>query len=70
MKTTAYRKELVKFDSECKDINDNRKKISKAVFSYFTVSGIEYRKSFVSVKGQTENYFWNIAPEEIQVIIY
>ena len=63
----AYRKELVIYDENRRDVYDNRKKVAYAVFSYFTDNGIEYRKKFQLPTFTPEIEFWNIAPKEINV---
>lgn len=59
------RHSLVKYHENTRDINDRRRKIAKAVFSYYDKNGIEYRKSFTLPAFTHENKFWEIAPEVI-----
>ena len=62
-----YRKYLERYNPDKKDIQDNRKKISFAVFSYYSETGEEYRKSFKATKNTPENYFWDIAPKVMEI---
>ena len=63
----AYRKYLVKFDENKRDVFDQRKKFAEAIFSYFTETGIEYRKKYQAESYTPENKFFDIAPKEINV---
>jgi hypothetical protein len=63
----ANRYQLEKYIDKTRDIKDNRIKVARAVFSYISESGAEYRKSFVSVPFTSESKFWDIAPRQIEV---
>ena len=63
---TIYRKHLEMYNPETRDIQDNRKKISKAVFSYYDDNNNEYRKSFTGPVNMPEAEYWNIAPKTIR----
>jgi hypothetical protein len=63
----AYLNQLEMFDECRRDIKDNRRKVSFAVFSYIAENGDEYRRSFTSLSRMPESYFWTIAPKEITV---
>lgn len=52
-----------------KDNNDRRKKITKAVFSYFDEQGIEYRRSFTASVNTPETDMWLLAPEKLVINI-
>ena len=60
-----FRNKLEKYHPDARDIQDNRKKISYAVFSYFDENNIEYRKKFIQPKNTPEMKFWDIAPKII-----
>lgn len=62
---TLTRNKLEKFNPCQKSINDGRKRVAKAVFSYIDSNGIEYRKGFEAPANSHENVFWAIAPETI-----
>lgn len=59
------RNHLEKYEENTRDFKDKRKKVSRAVFSYFDEQGIEYRKSFVAIPYTPENEFFKIAPIQI-----
>ena len=61
------RKYLEKYNPCTRDIQDQRKKISKAVFSYTDDNNNEYRKSFKDIPYKSEQYFWSIAPITMNV---
>ena len=63
-----YRKYLVKYCENKKDVFDNRKKFAEAIFSYFDDQGNEYRKKFQLPAYSPENEYWNIAPKELTII--
>jgi hypothetical protein len=70
MTTTPYTKyrelhraELVQYKPNIRDPKDSRKKISKAVFSYFDDKfGYEWRKSFTDTPNTPIEHFEAIAP--------
>ena len=59
---TLERCELVSYNENVRDIQDKRKKVSKAVFSYHDQNGVEYRKGFTAQPFTHENNFFSIAP--------
>lgn len=59
------RGKLVKYFAKTRDLNDRRRVVSKAVFSYYDTNGAEYRKSFTSKPFTPENNFMGLAPEVI-----
>lgn len=62
-----YRHHLEKYNPETRDIQDNRRKISKAVFSYLSETGEEHRKAFIDKPYTSEMIFWNIAPKHMTI---
>jgi hypothetical protein len=65
MKITRLHLEI--YNPETRDINDRRRKISKAVFSYISENGDEFRKSFTDKPNTPELKFWDIAPKIINI---
>ncbi len=64
-KNTLTRGKLVKFFPKTRDMADRRRFVAKAVFSYFDINGIEYRKSFTGKPLSHESFFMQTAPEVI-----
>lgn len=59
---------LEKFISRMRGFNGDRRKFGTyAVFSYFTSSGIEYRRGYWFPVVTTENEIFNKVPAEIEV---
>ena len=70
MKTTIQltRGKLEKYDENWRDsYHDRRKKVARAIFSYYSEDGIEYRKVFCAEPFTPENMFWNLAPEVLNI---
>ena len=65
----AYRFHMVKYDENCRDTFDYRKRFACAIFSYQTKTGIEFRKSFQYPSFTPEAKFWDLAPTEILVFV-
>lgn len=60
------REYLVKYWDKTPDINDRRKNVAKAVFSYIDRdTRNEYRRAFTAPAGTPENDFFDIAPKII-----
>jgi hypothetical protein len=59
---------IVKYYAKQRDINDQRRKVAKAIFAYYGSDGFEYRKSFIAPVNTPENEFYRIAPETIASI--
>ncbi len=64
---TATRHHLEKFEDNVRDNQDRRKKVTKAVFSYFAPNGDEYRRAFTAPPHTPEQEMWNLAPKQISL---
>ena len=56
---------IAKYYAKTRDTNDRRKKVARAVFSYYDANGLEYRKSFTLPVNTRKEAFYDIAPEVI-----
>lgn len=64
----AFRQYLEDFSDNARGFNgDRRKRGCKAVFSYFTRDGIEYRRAFWLPVHSHVSEAWNVSPEFIEV---
>jgi hypothetical protein len=66
---TLTRNHLEIYNPCQKDNNDRRKKITKAVFSYFDEQGVEYRRGFTAKPNTSEINMWLLAPEKLVINI-
>ncbi|MDD5540952.1 MAG: hypothetical protein PHG61_09705 [Candidatus Marinimicrobia bacterium] len=48
------------------DYRNGRRKVARAVYSYFDRDGIEYRRGFNAPRGTLPDEFDNIAPMEVE----
>jgi hypothetical protein len=63
---TLTRGDLVRYIPYTKDPKDRRKRVSRAIFSYFDKDGIEYRKSFTAPHWTPESNFYHLAPSTLE----
>ena len=67
VKIKAVRRYMEIYDPKKRSRNDKRTFVTWAVFSYFTESGIEYRRSCEAPINTPESDMWNLLPNEIIV---
>lgn len=70
VRETATRRFMEWYDPEANSRKDRNKKVTRAVFSYFTESGVEYRRAAEEAPENTpESDMWDLAPRTITVPI-